>query len=70
MTSTTLPPVAPAARPAWLAGGLYVLMLVGAVGAFLLIRHLGEGLIAPEARPRPSRSLLRRPGRWTSSRTC
>jgi Kef-type K+ transport system membrane component KefB len=51
MTSTTLPPVAPAARPAWLAGGLYVLMLVGAVGAFLLIRHLGEGLIAPEAPP-------------------
>src|SRR5262249_57086713 len=37
--------------PGWLAGGAYVLMLVGAVGAFFFIRWLGEGLSAPEPPP-------------------
>ena len=49
--TTTLGPPTRTAWPAWLAGALYVLMLAGAVGAFLVVRWLGEGLTAPEAPP-------------------
>lgn len=50
MTTTTLIPISPtASRRGWLAGAAYVLMLAAAVGLFALIRHYGEGLVAPEA---------------------
>ena len=40
------------ARPGWRGGWpAYVLMLAAAVGLFFLIRHVGEGLTAPEAPP-------------------
>jgi len=42
------PRVTTPTRPGWAAAVAYVLMLAGAVGAFFLIRWLGEGLTAPE----------------------
>lgn len=52
MTSSVLD--APAARPVvprWLAAAGYLLMLAAAAAAFLVIRHFGEGLTAPEPPP-------------------
>src|SRR5436305_6811984 len=48
-----LTPTAPASpiHPGWPAATAYVLMLVAAVGLFLVIRHYGEALPAPDAPP-------------------
>jgi Kef-type K+ transport system membrane component KefB len=53
MNSVPLTPAAPAspARPGWRAATSYVLMLAAAVGLFLVIRHYGEALAAPDAPP-------------------
>jgi Kef-type K+ transport system membrane component KefB len=53
MSPDPLSPAAPAppTRPGWLAAAAYVLMLAAAVGLFLVIRHYGEALPAPEAPP-------------------
>ena len=36
-------------RPGWVSATAYVLMLIVAVGAFLVVRHFGEALVAPES---------------------
>src|SRR5205814_8447648 len=53
MTPIPISPAVPAspARPGWVAATAYVLMLVAAVGLFLVIRHYGEALPAPDAPP-------------------
>ena len=47
---TTTAPTS-SARSGWLAAVAYVLMLVAAVGLFLVIRHFGEAITAPDAPP-------------------
>lgn len=50
--STTLEPPAlttASSRPAWVGAAAYVAMLLGAVGAFFAVRHLGAELVAPAA---------------------
>jgi Kef-type K+ transport system membrane component KefB len=51
--STTLesPPLTTttSGRPAWVGAAAYVAMLLGAVGAFFAVRHLGTDLVAPAA---------------------
>src|SRR5436305_641799 len=49
MSAALHTPVRPNFRPSWLAATAYVLMLVAAVALFFLIRHFGEGLVAPES---------------------
>lgn len=44
-------PVIASTRLGWVAVWAYVLMLIAAIGAFLLIREVGEGLRAPEPPP-------------------
>ena len=51
MSAGTLDTTSVVSRPGWRGAAAYVLMLVGAVGLFFLIRHVGEGLIAPDALP-------------------
>ncbi|MDB5307280.1 MAG: nhaS3 1 [Gemmataceae bacterium] len=36
------------AGPGWAAAAAYVLMIAAAVGVFLIVRHIGDGLVAPE----------------------
>ena len=51
MSAGTLEAATVASRPGWRGAAAYVLMLVGAVGLFFLIRQIGETLTAPEALP-------------------
>jgi Kef-type K+ transport system membrane component KefB len=51
MTAPAADAPAPASRPSWRGAAAYALMLAGAVGLFLLIRHVGEALTAPEPPP-------------------
>lgn len=51
MSAGALEAAPSAARPGWRGAAAYVLMLVGAVGLFFLIRSVGEGLTAPAAPP-------------------
>lgn len=50
MTSTDMIPVTvPTAKRTWAGAFAYVALLLGAVGAFFLVRHFGQGLTAPSA---------------------
>ncbi len=49
MSIAVAEPVRTVCRSSWPAAVAYVLMLVAAVGLFILIRHFGETLLAPEA---------------------
>ena len=46
--SNAIRPVPPPARPPWSAVAAYLLMLAAAAGAFVVVRHFGDGLTAPE----------------------